>query len=61
MLPSAATNGIGYVAPRPSGMTCSVQAPSIECGAAERATTSAWLCRLWKTSRWPSRACAIVG
>ena len=36
--PSSVTNGIGYVAPSPAAIGCSVQVPSTECGSGERAT-----------------------
>src|SRR3954469_2887467 len=45
MSPLSVLNGIGYVAPRPSGMIVSVQTPSTECGLGERANHSSLLCR----------------
>ena len=38
MAPRSVRNGMGYVAPTPAAMTCSVQVPSMACACGERAT-----------------------
>src|SRR3954467_10578918 len=60
IVPSAVTNGIGYVAAS-FEITRSDQAPSDECASGERLSTSSTLCLPRNESRCPSRACTSVG